>query len=85
VVDGESPAPPELSLAWQCKRWGCLPDTGAYLDQDYVLLRRMTALSNIYDAYSRYRNLQGTQIHSLSENERRVLRSLKDMGILFGA
>ncbi len=82
-VDGKTPAPPELQLAWSCERWHCLPDSGAYLDQDYQLMTRITVLLNIYSAYSHYRNSQGKQIHSLSINERRILRYLKDAGILF--
>lgn len=85
MVDGDAAPPPELRLAWECERWHCLPDTGAYLEQDYKLLTRMTALSNMYNAYSRYRNAQGKQIHSLTTSERKILRYLKDIGVLFGA
>lgn len=83
MVDNENPAPPDLRLAWECERWRCLPDTGAYYDQEYSLMLRMTSLANIYSAYSRYKNAQGKQIHSLSEGERRILRTLKDMGVIF--
>lgn len=85
MVDGDTPAPPELRLAWECERWRCLPETGAYMDQDYSMLLRMSVLSNIYSAYSHYRNARGAQIHSLSEAERRILRSLKDDGLIFKA
>lgn len=81
----EAPAPPELRLAWECERWNCLPETGAYLDQDYALMRKMTACSNIYGAYNRLQNAQGTQIHSLSENDRNILGMLVKMGLLFNA
>ena len=36
VVDcaySDAKPPPELKIGWQCQRWRCLPDTGAYFDQ----------------------------------------------------
>ncbi len=83
-MDGEAAAPPDLRIAWDCQRYHCLPDAGGYLDQDYRTMTRMTSLSNIYNAYAHYRNAQGSQIHGLSEGERRILRWLKDAGVLFG-
>jgi ABC-type phosphate/phosphonate transport system ATPase subunit len=83
AVDGSASPPPELRLAWACEKWSCLPDAGAYLDQDYQLMNRMTVFSNVYNVYSRYRSMQGAQIHSLSDGERKILRFLKDAGVLF--
>lgn len=85
AVDGDASPPPELRLAWSCERWGCLPEAGAYLDQDYQLMNRMTVFSNIYNAYSQYRNAHGAAIHNLSEGTRKILRFLKDTGVLFKA
>lgn len=85
AVDGNAPAPPELQLAWNCERWKCLPEAGAYLEQEHSLMMRMNVLNNIYGAYSHYRNAHGAQIHSLSESERRILRALKDDGFIFKA
>lgn len=85
AVDGEAPAPPELRLAWECERWRCLPDAGAYLDQEYSLITRMSSLSSVYASYSRYRNAKGAAIHNLSESDRQTLRRLKDMGVIFQA
>jgi len=86
VVDcaySDAKPPPELKIGWQCQRWRCLPDTGAYFDQDYQLMIRMTALMNIYNVLQRWQGLGGKAIHSLTENERKILRSLKDMGVMF--
>jgi hypothetical protein len=86
VVDsasGEAPPPPELRIAWQCERWNCLPDAGGYLDQDFVTVTRMTALSNVYNAVVRIKSLTGKNIHKLTDSERRILRVLKDEGIIF--
>lgn len=85
AVDGESPAPPELRLQWECERYSCLPEAGAYFDQDYARMIRMSVLTNVYNAYARYRNSHGAQIHNLSESDRRILRHLKDLGIIFQA
>ena len=85
AVDGEASPPPELRLSWECERYHCLPDGGGYFEQDYSLLTRMSVLSSVYSAYSRYRNAHGAQIHNLSEGDRRTLRYLKDEGIIFKA
>ena len=84
-MDGDTPAPPELQLSWNCEKYSCLPAAGGYLDQDYSLMLHMAVLSNCYNAYNQYLNAQGAQIHGLSENTRRILRYLKDAGILFKA
>ena len=82
VVDGDDTPPPELRLAWQCQKWSCLPDAGAYLDQDYELMNRMSVFSNVYGVVSRLRSLQGKDIHSLNEGERKMLRWLMDIKVL---
>lgn len=85
AVDGDTSPPPELIIAWDCERYHCLPNAGAYLDQDAALITRMKVLTNIHHAYSSYRNSQGAQIHNLSDSTRRVLRYLKDEGLIFRA
>lgn len=85
AVGGEASPPPELRLSWSCEKYNCLPDAGGYLDQDFRLMHRMTVLSNVYNAYNTFRNAHGKDIHNLSEATRRVLRRLKDMGLIFNA
>jgi hypothetical protein len=46
----EGPPPPELTLAWQCKRWGTLPEPGGLRDQIAGEMERMAAAQNAYDA-----------------------------------
>ena len=84
-VEAVAPAPPVLSLAWQCAKWGVLPAAGGMLDQDYALIRSMTAAENIYNAVYRFRHLSGKRIHELTDFERKVLRMLKDLGLMFHA
>lgn len=55
------------------------------MDQDYGQMVRMSTLSNVYNAYSHYRNARGNEIHNLTEGERKILRYLKDSGIIFKA
>lgn len=81
-MDAGGPPPPELRLAWLCKRWGGLPAAGGLLDQDYQMLYRMTALSNVTETLSDYRNLRGAEIHGLTEGQRRTLRFLRGMDLL---
>jgi hypothetical protein len=80
---GQGNPPPELLTAWACQRWNCLPETGAYFDQDYTLIKRMTAFSNIYNLLAKWQTLSGKQVHSLTDGERKILRWLKDLGIMF--
>jgi len=82
VDDGESP-PSDLRLAWDCKYWNTMPEQGAYLDQDYFLLARMRALSNVYNVVSKLRNMKGAQIHQLTDSDRKILKMLVDLGLLF--
>ena len=52
------------------------------LDQPFALMDKMTVLSNVYGAMSRWHNAGGTAIHSLTDGERRILKSLIDMGLM---
>lgn len=80
---GQGDPPPELRIAWSCKRWNCLPEAGAYFDQDHALMYRMTTFTNVYNLMARWQALSGKDIHTLSENDRKTLRWLKDIGVLF--
>lgn len=75
------PPPHELRLAWDCQKWNCLPEPGGLMDQDWQTMRRMTALDGVYRVVARVNSLEGKQIHSLTPNERRTLRWLKDEGL----
>lgn len=44
---------------------------------------RMAVCANIYDTLTHLRNSTGEQIHSLTDAERRTLRILIDMGLIF--
>ena len=46
------------------------------------MMRRMTATINISHVVSKWDNLHGRRIHSLTDSERRLLRVIKDMGVL---
>ena len=41
--------PPDLALAFSCRRWGCLPEAGGLLDQPAGLIRRMSIAENVYN------------------------------------
>ena len=81
--EGDEPPPAPLFMAWQCERWHALPAAGGMLDQEYKLMRSMTACVNVYNAVSHLRSAHGEQIHSLSDGEREILGSLVRMGLLF--
>ena len=77
-VDDGAPPPPQLRLAWQCEEWNAQPEAGGMLDQDHALMVQMTAANNIYRTLKRFRGLVGKMIHSLSQEERRILKVLRD-------
>ena len=78
-VDGEQPPPDELRLYWMGQKFGsALPEAGGLYDQDYVLIMRMTSLSNIYQTVERYRRAVGEEIHKLTTQERRIIKWLRD-------
>ena len=47
----------ELTLAWQCQRWGVLPEAGGLLDQPAGLIRKMSAAQNVYNAVHAFVNI----------------------------
>ena len=49
AAQGEPP-PPDLTLAWQCRAWGALPEAGGVLDQRAGLLERMRQAEAVYAA-----------------------------------
>jgi len=81
-AEGEAPPPAPLQLAWWCNKWGTLPEAGGLHDQSYRTVIEMVTLENIYNVVTRVRNMQGEQIHQLTSQERRVLASLREMGLI---
>lgn len=45
-------------------------------------MHTMTILANVYDTVAHMRGLQGARIHSLSDSQRRLIKSLIDMGAI---
>lgn len=77
------PPPDELHILWLCNRFpGSLPETGAIFDQDSVLINRMNVLGNVYSAVSHAANAVGEQIHTLNNGERRIIKWLRDEGLM---
>lgn len=81
---GNGPPPPDLTLNGWCERYSALPQAGGVLDQDYFQLLRMSFLANVRAVLSKLGNMQGSQIHNLTEAERMILKALRDMGFLYG-
>jgi hypothetical protein len=48
-----------LQLAWQCERWGALPETGGVRDQPAGLLDRIATALNVYQAMDAWKNREG--------------------------
>lgn len=82
-MDGHA-APPLLLLYWNCKRFSTTPSAGGMLDQDYRMVRMMTAADNVYNVARKYRNALGRNIHKLTDSDRRLLSWLKDRELWHG-
>lgn len=81
VVDDGGTPPPELTLAWQCQRWNCLPSE--LYEQDYATMMGMTTADNVYSAVSALRGAKGKAIHGvMSGGTGRILAALKREGLI---
>jgi len=81
------PPPPELTLAWDCERWKTLPDAGGLYDQEYALMQKMDKYQSIYRTVAKLSTFRGKNnegIHSLTDSERRLIKSLMDSGVYYG-
>jgi hypothetical protein len=73
----------ELEIAWMCGDHH-LPDSGGILDQDGFLMRKITACRNVYGTLYRMKHLKGADIHKMTDNERKIVRSLMEGGYRLG-
>lgn len=76
------PAPPELSLGQNCRSWNVLPEPGGYLDQHYKTMVGMNIALNIHGVVTKVRGATGANIHSLTAQERRMLKPLVERGLI---
>ena len=49
--EGNGDPPPELDLAFRCRRWNSLPEAGGLNDQPGGLMHRLTVVENVYNAF----------------------------------
>jgi len=54
AADNRGTPPPELRYAWQCQRWGSLPNAGGLRDQPMRLMADMPVALNVYNARRDY-------------------------------
>jgi len=52
------------------------------MDQDYGLMYRMSIAANVYGILVKVKSLTGHSIHSLTSPERRLIKSLREMGVM---
>lgn len=52
------------------------------LDQEYGLMKRMRSAVNVYRTLDRMRNMNGAEIHRLTNAERVLIRRLREGGYL---
>ena len=52
------------------------------MDQEYAMLHKMDVVSNVHDALNRLRGFKGDAIHGMSAGDRRLIKSLRDMGLI---
>jgi len=80
-LHGEA-SPPELKLGQNCQGWNKLPEAGGYLDQDYKTITGMNIALNIYNVVTKVKGAKGSDIHKLSDMERRMLKPLIEQGLI---
>ena len=81
-INGKEDPPPVLRLSWMSRKYSALPEAGGVLDQEYAMLHKMDIVSNVHDALSRLRGFKGDAIHGMSAGDRRLIKSLRDMGLV---
>ncbi len=59
---GKSSPPHQLAYAWQCQRWGAMPNAGGLRDQPVRLMKDMAVMSNVYDAMKGFQRAMHTNI-----------------------
>jgi hypothetical protein len=84
AANGKAEPPPALEIIWGCQRYGCLPENGGYLDQDYRLMRVGTVYDNVYSFIKRNRN-GGKRINyaDLSDSDRDMFDWLRGLEIRY--
>jgi hypothetical protein len=80
AVKGEPP-PPELSIIWQCRRYGCLPDAGGYMDQDAVLMDKAAIYEDVYSLTKKWRGMKPKSFDGLSDGEKSLFKWLRELEI----
>lgn len=88
VVDcanGKAEPPPELEIIWGCQQYGCLPDSGGYMDQDVTIMKRGTTYENIYAFIKRNRKggKKAMDYAELSDADRKLFDWLRGLEIKF--
>ena len=56
AADKKGDPPPVLVRAWQCERWGTLPELAGLRDQPVREMTDMTATSNVYTAIRQWKS-----------------------------
>lgn len=49
----------ELTTAWQCQKWHCLPEPGGLRDQRAGEVQRMTIVLNVWEAWYAWKHRKG--------------------------
>jgi len=81
---GKAPPPPELEIIWGCQRYGCLPETGGYLDQDDRIMKVGTYYNKVYWLVKNWRSKDKPDLADLSETDRNLwLWLVKDLEVKF--
>jgi hypothetical protein len=67
-------------LAWLCDRYHCLPSQ--IEKEDAATIAMMDTTRNVYRTVAHLRSLKGEQIHTLNDNERRLIKTLLNDGFI---
>ena len=81
-AEGKGPPPGELTLGWQAKCWGALPEAGGLKDQPAGLLEKMSTCVSVYDAMRAYKACPPGQEGEFSRRQPdawRIVLSIREM------
>ena len=72
----KTPAGKELILAWQCKQWNTLPRSGGILEQPAGLIKIMSAVINVYNAFIQ---IQKGNIIQIANSNPEILKIVREV------
>ena len=83
-ANGKANPPPELTLIWKCRQFGCLPEAGGYNQQDDITMTRAGMYERVYNFIKRNRRgKEPMNVAEMDEADRAMFDWLREQEIKF--